>query len=69
MNLISGYHLKYYNGLPLYLRHSIMRWHPTSYGFGFQADTITMLLETRATYMQVYARSVDNKGSGSTSVC
>jgi glycosyltransferase involved in cell wall biosynthesis len=68
VNILGGYKLKYYNGLPVYLRHNIMRWHPTSYGFGFQADTITMLLDEGHSYIQVYAWSVNNKGSGSTAV-
>lgn len=68
VNFLGGYKLKYYNGLPVYLRRSIMCWHPTSYGFGFQADTTTMLLDQGESYIQVYARSVDNKGSGSTAV-
>ena len=45
VNLISGYHLKYYNGMAIHLRYNVMRWHPSSYGFGFQADG------TAATYV------------------
>ena len=68
VNLLSGYHLKYYNGLPIQIRYNVMRWHPISYGFGFQADIITMLLDQGFTYAQVYSRSIDKKGRGSTSV-
>ena len=68
VNLLSGYNLRYYNGLPIQLRRNVMRWHPLSYGFGFQADIITMLLDQGVSYLQVYSRSVDKKGSGSTSL-
>lgn len=68
VNLLSGYNVKYYNGMAIQRRYNVMRWHPTSYGFGFQADTVTMLLDQGATYIQVYSRSIDKKGSGSTSV-
>jgi hypothetical protein len=30
-----------------------MRWAPYNYGFGFQADLITMLLEEGADYVEV----------------
>jgi glycosyltransferase involved in cell wall biosynthesis len=68
VNLLSGYHLKYYNGLLIQIRYNVMRWHPISYGCGFQADIITMLLDQGFSYLQVYSRSVDKKGRGSTSV-
>jgi glycosyltransferase involved in cell wall biosynthesis len=68
VNLLSGYNLKYYNGIALQLRYNVMRWHPVSYGFGFQADTVTMLLDQGVSYLQVYSRSIDKKGSGSTSI-
>ena len=68
VNLLSGYNLRYYNGLPIQLRHNVMRWHPVSYGFGFQADILTMLLDQGVSYLQVYSRSVDKKGCGSTSL-
>jgi hypothetical protein len=42
-----------------------MRWHPSSYGFGFQADIITHLLDEGASYAQVPSYSVDRKGNES----
>ena len=53
VNQISGYRLKYYNGLPLTRRLLVMRWHSNSHGFGFQADLITRLLSRGATYVEV----------------
>jgi glycosyltransferase involved in cell wall biosynthesis len=68
VNLLSGYDLKYYNGLAVHLRYNVLRWHPSSYGFGFQADMITRLLDEGASYMQVPSYSIDNKGSASTAL-
>ena len=68
VNLISGYKVKYYNGLAIHLRYNVMRWHPSSYGFGFQADMITRLLDEGASYVQVPSSSIDRKGSGSSAL-
>lgn len=53
VNILSGYSLRYYNGCALYLRYHIMRWAPYNYGFGFQGDLITRLLDEGATYAEV----------------
>lgn len=53
VNLISGYSLHYYNGCALYRRFHVMRWAPYNYGFGFQADLITRLLDEGATHFEV----------------
>jgi glycosyltransferase involved in cell wall biosynthesis len=68
VNFISGYKVKYYNGLAIHLRYNVMRWHPSSYGFGFQADMITRLLDEGASYIQVPSSSIDRKGSGSSAL-
>ena len=68
VNLISGYNLKYYNGLAVHLRYNVMRWHPSSYGFGFQADMITRLLDEGASYIQIPSSSNDKKGSASSAL-
>jgi glycosyltransferase involved in cell wall biosynthesis len=60
VNLISGHRLKYYNGLAVHLRTNIMRWHPNTRGFGFQADILCMLLDKGATHMQVSVPAVDS---------
>jgi len=65
VNTLSGYKLIYYNGLAIHLRYNIMRWHPSSYGFGFQADIVTRLLDEGASYLQVPSSSIDRKGSAS----
>lgn len=53
VNALSGQSIKYYNGCALYRRFHVMRWAPYNYGFGFQADLITMLLEEGANYVEV----------------
>ena len=53
VDLLSGYAVRYYNGCALYRRFHVMRWAPYNYGFGFQADLITMLLDEGATMVQV----------------
>jgi glycosyltransferase involved in cell wall biosynthesis len=53
VDLISGYKLQYYNGCALYRRYHVMRWASYNYGFGFQADLITKLLDENASYLEV----------------
>ncbi len=53
VNTLSGYSLRYYNGCALYRRFHVMRWAPYNYGFGFQADLITRLLDEGATSCEV----------------
>jgi glycosyltransferase involved in cell wall biosynthesis len=53
VNSLSGYDIRYYNGLALHLRYNVMRWGPYSFGFGFQAELITRLLDEGATYIEV----------------
>jgi glycosyltransferase involved in cell wall biosynthesis len=53
VNLLSGYAIRYYNGLAIHLRYNVMRWHSNSHGFGFQADLITRLLDLKATYIEI----------------
>ena len=53
VNLLSGYRVRYYNGLAVHYRYNVMRWHSNSHGFGFQADLITRLLDLNATYIEI----------------
>jgi glycosyltransferase involved in cell wall biosynthesis len=68
VNLISGFHLKYYNGLPVHLRYNVMRWHSNTRGFGFQADLLCLLLELGFTYKEVEVFAVEQKGEKSTAL-
>jgi glycosyltransferase involved in cell wall biosynthesis len=53
VNRLSGYRIRYYNGLAVHLRYNVMRWGPYSFGFGFQAELITRLLDEGATYIEI----------------
>jgi len=53
VNVLSGYHIRYYNNLPLFIRSHVVRWHPNTHGFGFQADLVTRLLDMGASYLEV----------------
>jgi glycosyltransferase involved in cell wall biosynthesis len=63
VNLLSGYKMVYYNGLVVHLRYNVMRYHPSSYGFGFQADILTRILDQGASYVEVASSSVERKGA------
>ena len=65
VNLISGFHLHYYNGLAVHLRYNVMRWHPNTRGFGFQADIICMLLDQGFSYKEVPVISIERRVQGS----
>ena len=68
VNLISGYNIRYYNGLALHLRYNVIRWPSSSFGFGFQADIMTRLLDEGASYLQVPSYSINKKGNTSTAL-
>jgi hypothetical protein len=53
VNVLSGAHIHYYNSLVLHLRENVVRWHPGTRGFGYQAELITQMLAQGATYVEV----------------
>jgi glycosyltransferase involved in cell wall biosynthesis len=61
VNLISGFRLHYYNGLAVHLRYNVMRWHPNTRGFGFQADIICMLLDQGYGFKEIPVRTIERK--------
>jgi glycosyltransferase involved in cell wall biosynthesis len=65
VNLISGFRLHYYNGLAVHLRYNVMRWHPNTRGFGFQADIICLLLDQGFSYKEVAVKSIERRSGGS----
>jgi len=65
INFISGFQLRYYNGLAVHLRYNVMRWHPNTRGFGFQADIICMLLDQGCSYKEIAVGTVERKGGDS----
>lgn len=62
INLITSNRINYYNGLQVHLRHNVMRWHPQTRGFGFQADLLCQLIDLGFTYKQVPCRTVERRG-------
>jgi len=69
VNVLSGNKILYYNSLPIFLRAHVLRYPPISYGFGFQADIVTRLLDEDITFTQIRHRgSREMKGEGSTAL-
>jgi glycosyltransferase involved in cell wall biosynthesis len=65
VNWVGGFHLHYYNGLAVHLRYNVMRWHPNTRGFGFQADIICMLLDQGFSYKEVPVKTIERREGGS----
>ena len=63
VNLVSGNNIRYYNGLHLHRRQNIMRWHPNTRGFGFQADIVCMLLEHGASFLEISVPAINHTAS------
>jgi glycosyltransferase involved in cell wall biosynthesis len=61
INLITGNRIHYYNGLAVHLRHNVMRWHPNTRGFGFQAEILCMLIDLGFTFHQVPVVMVERR--------
>jgi glycosyltransferase involved in cell wall biosynthesis len=61
VNTIGNFRLHYYNGLAVHLRYNVMRWHPNTRGFGFQADIVCMLLDQGFTYVEVPVKDIEKK--------
>jgi hypothetical protein len=65
INLASGYRLRYYNGTAMHRRYNVLRWHSDTYGFAFQAEIITRLLNEGASYLEVSVDNVEQVGRSS----
>lgn len=53
INFITGNKVKYYNGLPVFLREHVLRWHSRTNGYGYQAELVTNLLSAGYSYYEV----------------
>jgi glycosyltransferase involved in cell wall biosynthesis len=53
INLVSGQKIRYYNGPVLHQRRLVMRWHPDTMGFAYQAELLTRLLSMGHSYVEV----------------
>jgi dolichol-phosphate mannosyltransferase len=65
VNLLSGNHIRYYNGAPLFRTWDVLRWHVEASGFGFQAEFVTRLLEMGWTYKEVGVSAQDRQAGKS----
>jgi len=62
VNLVGGYRLRYYNGTAIHLRYNVMRWHSDTYGFAFNAEILTRLLNEGASIVEVPIDVVEAAG-------
>jgi glycosyltransferase involved in cell wall biosynthesis len=62
VNLVSGNRLRYYNGTSIHLRYNVMRWHSDTYGFAYNAEILTRLINEGATYVEVPIDNVEAAG-------
>lgn len=53
LNLLFGFRLRYYNGLPVHRRMLLERIMITSSGFGFQAEILIKLLKSGCSFVEV----------------
>ena len=67
VNALSGYNIRYYNGMAVTLRYNVMRWGPYSFGFGFQAELVTRLLDEGATFIEIPVAATHQKKAGGNS--
>lgn len=63
VNLASGRKLHYYNGLPLYRRRDVMRFHVEATGLGYQAEFLLRLLQENRSFIQLPLTASDREGS------
>ena len=61
------YNIRYYNGMAVTLRYNVMRWGPYSFGFGFQAELVTRLLDEGATFIEIPVAATHQKKAGGNS--
>jgi len=59
VNLLSGYTIKYYNGIVLHKRYNVMRYHSGTNGFAYQAEIIVHLLNLNKTFIEVDVENND----------
>lgn len=53
VNLLSGTSVRYYNGAVIHLRENVVKHHPGTRGFAYEAELITRLIARGATYLEV----------------
>jgi glycosyltransferase involved in cell wall biosynthesis len=53
VNAINGRHIRYYNGMPIFLRQDVLRWHARTHGYGYQAVLVSRLLQQGRTFIEI----------------
>lgn len=61
VNTLSGNRIGYYNGAVVHLRENVIRWHPGTRGFAYEAELITRLIDRGASYIQVEVPSEERQ--------
>jgi glycosyltransferase involved in cell wall biosynthesis len=61
LNMLFGYRIRYYNGLPVYRRSLVRAVNITSDGFGFQGEIVVKLLKSGCTYVEVGVEGAEEK--------
>jgi glycosyltransferase involved in cell wall biosynthesis len=64
VNIASGRRLHYYNGLPIFRRRDVMRFHVEATGSGHQAEFLLRLLQEGRSFVEIPVTAEDH-GSGS----
>jgi glycosyltransferase involved in cell wall biosynthesis len=64
VNFASGRHLHYYNGLPIFRRRDVMRFHVEANGSGHQAEFLLRLLQEGRSFVEIPVTAEDHS-SGS----
>jgi len=62
LNVLFGFRIRYYNGLPVYRRSLLNAINIKSNGFGFQGEIIVKLLKSGCTYVEVGVEGAEQKG-------
>jgi dolichol-phosphate mannosyltransferase len=65
MNLLSGFKLRYYNGLPVYPKVLLEEIQVTSRGFGFQGEILVKLLKSGCTFVEIGVEGFEETGNSS----
>lgn len=68
INAVSGYNIRYFNGLPVLRRRDVMRWHTNTRGFGFQAEILCLLLDHGLSCKQVPVRAIEQRTGKSNAI-
>jgi glycosyltransferase involved in cell wall biosynthesis len=62
LNLLFGFRIRYYNGLPVYRRSLLNAISIKSNGFGIQGEIVVKLLKSGCTYTEVGVEGAEEKG-------